>query len=140
NKEMSGASIAINEQRFAPNVKMVVATDEFGDIVDGNVGEFLQYLPGVTVDNFGSSEPKVISVRGLPPGSTPILINGFRLASASESNQARQTYLADNSINSMSRVEVNLGNVPDQPADGIGGNVNLIPRSALDYSHPQLEY
>jgi len=139
-REMTGAAIAINEQRFVPNVKVVVATDEFGDIVDGNVGEFLQFLPGITVDNNGSSEPKVVTIRGLPPGSTPILIDGFRLASASESNQSRQVYLADNAINSMSRVEVNLGNIPDQPADAIGGSVNMIPRSALEYSSPQLNY
>jgi iron complex outermembrane recepter protein len=139
-KEMSGAAIAINEQRFAPNVKLVVATDEFGDIVDGNVGAFLQFLPGITVDNNGSSEPKVITIRGLPPGSTPILIDGFRLASASESNLSRQVYLADNAINSMSRVEVNLGNTPDQPADAIGGSVNMVPRSALEFSKPQFNY
>ena len=139
-REMAGAAIAINEQRFAPNVKLVVATDEFGDIVDGNVGAFLQYLPGITVDNNGSSEPKVVTIRGLPPGSTPILIDGFRLASASESNQSRQVYLADNAINSMSRIEVNLGNIPDQPADAIGGSVNMIPRSALEYAKPQFNY
>jgi iron complex outermembrane receptor protein len=139
-RDMTGASIAINEQRYAPNVKVVVSTDEFGDIVDGNVGEFLQFLPGITVDNNGSSEPKVVTIRGLPPGSTPILIDGFRLASASESNQSRQVYLADNAINSMSRVEVNLGNIPDQPADAIGGSVNMIPRSALEFTKPQFNY
>ena len=139
-KVMAGAALAINEQRYAPNVKVVVATDEFGDITDGNVGEFLQYLPGVTADNNGSSEPKVISIYGLPPAASPILVNGFRLASASESNLSRQVYLADNSVNSMSRIEVNLSNTPDQPADAIGGSVNMITRNAFEYAKPALNF
>ena len=36
-KEMDGAAIAINEQRFAANIKTVVSTDEFGAIAEGNV-------------------------------------------------------------------------------------------------------
>jgi len=34
-KEMDGAAIAINEQRFAPNVVNVVSADEFGSVVEG---------------------------------------------------------------------------------------------------------
>ncbi|MSU23377.1 MAG: carboxypeptidase regulatory-like domain-containing protein, partial [Opitutus sp.] len=45
-REMSGAAIAINEQRFAPNIKGVVSTDEFGNVAEGSVGEFLKFLPG----------------------------------------------------------------------------------------------
>ena len=43
-REMSAAALAINEQRFAPNMKNVVATDEFGDIAEGNVAEFMKFL------------------------------------------------------------------------------------------------
>ena len=38
NKEMDARAIAINEQRFAPNIKNVVSTDEYGSIAEGNVG------------------------------------------------------------------------------------------------------
>ena len=40
-REMDGAAIAINTQRFAPNVMNVVAADEFGPMATGNVGEIL---------------------------------------------------------------------------------------------------
>ena len=40
-KEMEASAIAINEQRFASNLKTVVATDEFGTVAEGHVGEFL---------------------------------------------------------------------------------------------------
>jgi hypothetical protein len=42
-REMSGAARAINEQRFAPNVRQVVSTDEFGDVAEGNVAEFVKF-------------------------------------------------------------------------------------------------
>ena len=49
-KEMDGAALAINEQRFAKNITNVVSTDEFGTIADGSVGEFMKFLPGITSD------------------------------------------------------------------------------------------
>jgi hypothetical protein len=48
--EMDAASIAINEQRFSPTIKNVVSTDAFGDITEGNLGDFVKFLPGVTID------------------------------------------------------------------------------------------
>lgn len=36
-REMTGAAIAINEQRFAPNIRNVVSADEFGTVPDGSV-------------------------------------------------------------------------------------------------------
>ena len=44
-KEMDGAAIAINEQRFAPNIMNVVSAGEFGISADGSVGEFLKFMP-----------------------------------------------------------------------------------------------
>jgi len=40
-RETNAAAIAINEQRFAPNVRNVVSTDEFGAVAESNVAEFL---------------------------------------------------------------------------------------------------
>ena len=70
-KEMEGAAIAINEQRFAANIKTVVSTDEFGAIAEGNVTEFLKYLPGVTVDMSGG-DGRYISIEGAPAANTPV--------------------------------------------------------------------
>ena len=38
---MSAQALAMNEQRHAPNLKNVVAIDEYGDRGDENIGEFL---------------------------------------------------------------------------------------------------
>jgi len=34
-KELEGAALATNEQRFSPNLKNVVVTDTFGDVQEG---------------------------------------------------------------------------------------------------------
>ncbi|MGH8018440.1 MAG: carboxypeptidase regulatory-like domain-containing protein, partial [Opitutaceae bacterium] len=48
-KEMDGAAIAINTQRFARSIINVVAADEFGTVVDGTPGEVMKFLPGITL-------------------------------------------------------------------------------------------
>ena len=79
-REMDAAAIAINEQRFSANIKQVVSTDEFGHVAEGNVGEFLKFLPGVTVE-YGGGYARGISLDGVPSANVPITIDGFNLAS-----------------------------------------------------------
>lgn len=47
-RERSGAAIAMNEQRFAANIRNVVSSDEFGAVAERNVTAFLKNLPGIT--------------------------------------------------------------------------------------------
>lgn len=128
-RDMSAAALAVNEQRFTQNIKTVVATDTFGDIADGNVGEFVKFLPGVSL-GFSGGHAASISVGGMPPESTPIMIDGNRVASATA--ETRQVQLDQISINNMARVEVVRSQNPDSSASGIGGSVNLIPKSAFE--------
>ncbi len=43
-------TIATNEQRFAPNIKLVAAPGENEFVLEGNVGEFMKSLPGVSAE------------------------------------------------------------------------------------------
>ncbi len=133
-RESTAALVAINDQRFAANIRNVVATDSFGDIAEGNIGEFVKFLPGVSVEG---GESRTITVGGVPPTSTPITVDGNRLASAASGAQTRTTELEVFSITGMSRVEVLRSPTPDSPADAIGGTVNLVSRSAFERSKPQ---
>lgn len=126
-RDMTSASIAINEQRFARSIKSVLSTDTFGDIANGNVADFAKFLPGVTAD--GNSG---ISVGGVPYHATPVTVDGFLLASAAGRNESRQVDLQQISINNMSRVEITRSQNPDSPAAAIGGTVNLVPKSAFE--------
>src|SRR6185295_18655167 len=97
-KEMEGAAIAINEQRFAANIVNVVAADEFGHVAEGNVGEFLKFLPGISID-YGGGDARTISMGGVPSGNVPVSVGGFSLASAASSGTGRTVELEQVSIN-----------------------------------------
>lgn len=132
-RDMTAAALAINEQRFTQQIKTVVSTDTFGDIADGNVGEFVKFLPGVSL-GFSGGHASTISVGGMPPDATPITIDGNHVASAAAETRAVQ--LEQITINNMARVEVIRSRTPDLPARGIGGSVNLIPKSAFERRSP----
>jgi len=63
-KEMDGAAIAINEQRFAANIRHVIASDEFGPQPDGNVGELVKFLPGVAI-GYVAGDARQVSLNGV---------------------------------------------------------------------------
>jgi len=126
---MSASATAINEQRFASNIKTVVAADAFGDNSDGNLGEFVKFIPGITL-GFTGGQASTISIGGLPPDSTPITIDGNRIASAAGETRAIQ--LDQISLNNMAQVEVERSQNADSPADAIGGSVNLVAKSAFE--------
>src|SRR5690606_2210459 len=80
-REFEGNAIATNEQRYAPNVKVVMAADAFGDVTEGNAGEFLKYLPGVTVD-YVAADVRTVSVRGFAANFTNVYLDGMRTTSS----------------------------------------------------------
>jgi iron complex outermembrane receptor protein len=137
-REMSAAALAINEQRFAPNMRNVVATDEFGDIAEGNVAEFLKFLPGVNIDYAGGNAREV-SLNGVPGDYVPVTIDGFSLASAvggGAGGTNRSVGLDQVSINNLSRVEVSFSPTPESQGTALAGSVNMVPRSSFERSKP----
>lgn len=135
-RDIAASDIAVNEQRYTAGIKNVVSTDSFGDIADGNVGEFAKYLPGVTLNRSGS-DGLTMSIGGVPPGGTPIMMDGNGIATANGSNANRQVEFESIAVGSLARVEVSRSQNPDSPANAIGGSVNLISRSAFERSRPQ---
>ena len=136
NREYNAQAIAINEQRFAPNIKSVVAGDEFGDVADGNFGVFLKFLPGVTV-TYSGNVPNAVSVRGVPAENTPFTIDG----NPSVSPGADRTFNPEGLLmNDIARVEVTKTSTPDQSANSLGGAVNVVTKSAFEQARPQFKY
>ena len=138
-REFEGASLAINEQRYAPNLKVVMAADAFGDVTEGNVGEFLKYLPGITVD-YVAADVRTVSVRGFADTFTSVSLDGMRTTSSASGNSARVFEFEQVSMNNASRVEVSKVPTPSSPADSLGGAVNLISKSAFERRGSQFNY
>ncbi len=137
-REMSAQAIAMNEQRNAPNLKNVVAIDEFGDRGNENIGEFLLFLPGVSIATSGS-EPTTVALRGFPGNNTGLTVDGGEMASSFNGN-SRSLDLREMPMNNVSRVEVTKVPTPDMPATGLGGSINLITRSGFEARKPKFSF
>jgi TonB-dependent receptor len=138
-KLTEGEALATNEQRFASNIKNVVATDAFGDVTEGNVAEFMKFLPGVTVE-YSDASPNAVAIRGFDPNMTGVSVDGSQMANASGSAANRSFLFTQVSINNTSRIEVTKVPTPANPADGISGTVNMISKSAFERSKAQFNY
>lgn len=139
NRETNAAAIAQQEQRFSANIKSVVDSGAFGDVTEGNVGEFVKYLPGVSVD-YVAADVRTMSVRGFSDNFTTIAVDGGRMASASSGNAQRSFEFEQVSLNNISRAEIVKVPRPEDPADSLGGAVNLISKSAFERDRAQLKY
>lgn len=132
-REMEAAAIAINEQRFANNVKTVVSTDEFGAVAEGNVAEFLRYLPGLTVDLSGG-DARFVSIDGAPAANTPVTLGGLSLSSPT--GTARAVEVGFFNLNNISRIDVSMSPTPDSPGSALAGSINMVPRSSFERARP----
>ena len=142
-RETDGQAIAANEQRFAGNLKNVVAADIMGDVMDGNVGEFLKFLPGITADydNEDGSTIAYIAVRGFSSNMTSIRTDGAAMASTGNTfGDQRQFSFNSTSMNNIARVEVTKVPTPADPADSLAGSVNLITKSAFERKNAEFRY
>lgn len=137
-REMSAQAIAVNEQRNAPNLKNVVAIDEYGDRGNENIGEFLLFIPGVSIATSGS-EPTTVALRGFPGNNTGLTVDGGEMASSFNGN-SRSLDLREMPMNNVSRVEITKVPTPDLPATGLGGSINLITRSGFETRTPKFNY
>jgi len=108
--------MAVNERRFAANVKNVVSGDRFGNVSDGNVGEFLKFLPGVSV-GYSAWDPNTVSLRGMPSSTTVVTLDGSAVSSVSSGNDRTMSAMSlfGLSMNNVSRIEVTKSLTPTCP-------------------------
>lgn len=135
-REITAQALAMNEQRAAPNLTSVVALDEYGDLGLENVGDFLRFLPGLTVGSAGLTASE-ISVRGLPSETTQVMVDG-NVVTSSEAGRVVPPHIV--SLANVNRAEVTKVPTPDAPAGGLGGTVNLKRRNAFERKSPLLSY
>jgi len=144
---LNARTAAINEQRYAPNIKNVISADMFGDVGEGNIAEFLKFVPGVAID-YSANVGAGVSIRGFPAANTLVTLDGADMPSAGvASNQVPTNMLATRTVtldalrmNNISRVEVTKSPTPDVPANSMGGSVNVISKSAFEFAKPELEF
>lgn len=137
-----GEAASITKQRNVPNVMNVVSTEAFGNVADGNIGNFLVRLPSISGD-MENGEVTGIRVRGLPPNFNSVNVDGLRAASALagfNSMQDRAAQIDHIPSEFVKEIELNKAPLPEHSVDSLGGSVNLVTKSALDFDHDVISY
>ncbi|HEY0946893.1 MAG TPA: TonB-dependent receptor [Opitutaceae bacterium] len=131
--EREGNAKAIMDQRAAMNIKNVVASDIFGDVAEGNVGEFLKFMPGIDLE-YAEADTRSVRIRGLAPKYAAVMFDGNRMANAASSNlgTGRAFEFEQVSINSVDTIEVNKTISANMDADAPAGAINLKSKSAFN--------
>lgn len=126
-----GNALAETLQRQAPNVKAIVSSDTFGNVADGNVGDLLQRIPGITA-NYNGHDVRQVSIRGVGPELNAVTMDGLQVASAQSANGGRAFEFDQASLGNIETIEVTKAPTPDMDGASIGGSVNLVTKSAFD--------
>ncbi len=133
--DREGNAKAIMNQRNSMDITNSVASDVFGDVAEGNVGEFLKHMPGVELD-LVQGEIRTIRLRGLGSEYTQVTMDGVSLASADAnqgaSGNARAFSFEQVSLSSMESIEVSKTISADVDANAPAGTINLKSKRAFD--------
>ncbi len=132
--EREGQSAMVAQQKQSINIKQVMSTDNFGDMSEQNIGEFLKYLPGINID-YVETDTRSAAMGGMDPKYGYVTLDGNPQASGdsgSFGSNTRQFEFESISMNNIESIEVNKTLTPDMWGDAPAGTVNLRTRSALD--------
>jgi TonB-dependent receptor len=123
----SGEAEEINRQRTADNVLQVLTSDVIRSLPNANMADALGRLPSVTLER-DEGEGKYVQVRGTEPRLTNVTLDGISVPSPE--NFARQIKLDAIPADIVESVEINKTLQANMDADGIGGSVNLVTKTA----------
>ena len=141
--EREGNSKAIMAQRKNMNISTSVSSDIFGDVTDGNVGEFLKYLPGVDLD-YVESEARGPRLGGMDGQYVGVSTDGMSGASADANRgggaASRATSFEGFSITSIESIEINRTASPENDASSPAGTVNMKTKRAFDRKGRRFDY
>lgn len=128
---------ALATKRMAGNVVDSITAEEAGKFPENNLAESLQRIAGVSVvRNYGLGQQ--VSVRGLGPDFTNVLLNGRSLPSdtgafAPDGGGRGRSFNFDVLPSEMiSRLDVNKTSLPQLTEGGIGSTINIVTPHPLD--------
>ncbi len=136
-REESAQQRALNQQRQSPNIKNVVAADEYPTVGDDNIGDYMRFIPGLSVIYSGRAASDA-QVRGMPSETSTITVDGMALAGAFSSSRS-VSLLAVPTAN-IATIEVTKVPTPDMPAHGLGGSINITSKSGFERTKPLFTY
>ncbi len=136
--EVEGNAAAINQQKKADYFVQAISADTLGIVPDGNIGEFLRYVPGLQV-NFTNADASTVSMRGQDPEATLFTFDGQipaaagtppRSSTGSSDTSSRAFEFSMATINNIETIEVYKA-PPPWMSPSTGGVVNAVTRNAF---------
>jgi TonB-dependent receptor len=124
-----GEAEAINRIKTGENILQIATSEVISSLPNGNIAEAVGRMPSVSLDR-DEGEGAYLQVRGTEPRLTNVTVNGNTIPS--EEGGVRQMRLDAVAADLLGSVEVNKTLSANQDADGIGGSVNFVTKTAED--------
>lgn len=121
--------LALQRKREAVSILDAVSADNVGKLPDFNVAEAIQRLPGLAVE-LDQGEGRYPIIRGIDPNLNNVTIDG-NLVGAPE-GEGRRVALDVVPSDLVAVVEVVKAVTPDLDGNAVGGNINIVTRSAFE--------
>ncbi len=121
---------SFDEMHNSLNKVNILSQDQIDQTPAKTVAQAAQQLPGVGVQH-DTGEPRYISIRGTDSTLDIITFNDTLIPSYDDST--RSVDLDDIPVALVGEEEVFKTILPNMDAQGVGGQMNLIPKSAFDY-------
>jgi TonB-dependent receptor len=124
-----GEAEAINRTLAADNILQVLPSEVITSLPNANIADALGRMPSVSIER-DEGEGKYVQIRGTEPRLSNTMIDGVTIPSPESG--VRQIKLDTIASDLVDSVEINKTLQANIDADGIGGSVNLVTKTASD--------
>jgi len=126
---LQGQAEAINIERMSADIVQVLPQGVITSLPNTNIADAVGRLPSVSLER-DEGEGKYVQIRGTEPRLSNVTINGVNVPAPEVT--VRNIKLDAVPSDLVERIEVYKTLSADQDADGIGGTVNLVTKTALE--------
>ena len=126
---LQGEAEAINIERMSADIVQILPEQVIVSLPNTNIADAVGRLPSVSLER-DEGEGKYVQIRGTEPRLSNVTINGVNVPAPEVTVRNIKLDAVPSDI--VERLEVFKTLSPDQDADGIGGTVNLVTKTALD--------
>jgi TonB-dependent receptor len=124
-----GEAESINQVRAAENILQVLPAEVITSLPNANIADALGRMPSVTIER-DEGEGKYVQIRGTEPRLSNTMVDGVTIPSPESG--VRQIKLDTIASDLVDSVQINKTLQANIDADGIGGSVNLLTKTAGD--------
>jgi TonB-dependent receptor len=124
-----GDAEAINRTLAAENILQVLPADVITSLPNANIADALGRMPSVSIER-DEGEGKYVQIRGTEPRLSNTMVDGVSIPSPESG--VRQIKLDTIASDLVDSVEINKTLQANMDADGIGGSVNLVTKTASE--------